>query len=207
MLALQGDVREHEIALRDLGIDAYQVRLPRDLEGLQGLIIPGGESTTIGKLMVIFDLLEPIRQRIQAQQMAVWGTCAGMILLAKDVGEGVQPLLRVMDTRIQRNAFGSQVDSFETEVPVSCLAGGPFPAVFIRAPRVDAVGPGVEVLGRLPADGGIVAIQQDLMLATAFHPEIVSDRRLHQYFLSLCAQVGTSQQRTEVSDYSFFGRS
>lgn len=206
VLALQGDVREHVAALSDLGLDAHQVRLPKHLEDLQGLIIPGGESTTIGKLMVIFDLLEPIRQRIQARQMAVWGTCAGMILLAKDVGQDVQPLLGVMDTRIRRNAFGSQVDSFETEVSVSCLVGDPFPAVFIRAPKVDAVGPSVKVLGSLPADGSIVAIQQDLMLATAFHPEIVSDRRLHQYFLSLCAQVGASQGHTDVPDYSLCSR-
>ncbi len=189
VLAVQGDVREHVDALRELGIDAEQVKLPKDLEDLQGLIIPGGESTTIGKLMVIFDLLEPIRHRILAEKMAVWGTCAGMILLAKDIGESAQPLLGVMDSRILRNVFGSQINSFEADVPIECINGGPFPAVFIRAPMVESIGPNVAVLGRLPSNDCIVAIQQDLMLATAFHPEIVGDRRLHQYFLTLCSRV------------------
>ncbi len=189
VLALQGDVREHVNALRDLGVEAAQVRLPRDLEGVRGLIIPGGESTTIGKLMVIYDMVEPIRERILAGAMAAWGTCAGMILLANDIGVHEQPLLRVMDTRIRRNAFGSQVESFEADVPLRCIEGDPFPAVFIRAPVVESVGPDVEVLGRLPSNGCMVAIQQDAVLATAFHPEIVADRRLHQYFLTLCARV------------------
>ena len=189
VLAVQGDVREHVDALRELGIDAEQVKLPRDLEDLQGLIIPGGESTTICKLMVIFDLLEPIRHRILAEKMAVWGTCAGMILLSKDIGESAQPLLGVMDSRILRNAFGSQINSFEADVPIECINGGPFPAVFIRAPMVESIGSNVAVLGRLPSNDCIVAIQQDLMLATAFHPEIVGDRRLHQYFLTLCSRV------------------
>ena len=189
VLALQGDVREHVTALRDLGVEAAQVKLPRDLEGVQGLIIPGGESTTIGKLMVIYDMVEPIRERILAGAMAAWGTCAGMILLANDIGVHEQPLLSVMDTRIRRNAFGSQVESFEADVPLRCIEGEPFPAVFIRAPVVEAVGPDVEVLGRLPSNGCMVAIQQGTVLATAFHPEIVADRRLHQYFLTLCARV------------------
>ena len=189
VLALQGDVREHARALGDLGVQASEVRLPKDLEDLQGLIIPGGESTTIGKLMVIFDMLEPIRQRILAEEMAVWGTCAGMILLSKNVVGHTQPLLRMMNSTIQRNAFGSQVASFEADVPIAGIEGGPFPAVFIRAPLVEAVGPEVEVLARLPGDGSIVAIQEDLMLATAFHPEIVDDRRLHRHFLTVCARV------------------
>ena len=190
VLALQGDVREHVAALSDLGVDAELVKLPRDLAGLRGIIIPGGESTTIGKLMDTYDLLEPIRDRILAGTMAAWGTCAGMILLSKDIGERCQPLLRVMDIGVQRNAFGSQVDSFEADVPIREIAGGPFPAVFIRAPVVDRVGPSVEVLGRLPSDGSVVAIRQGAMLATAFHPEIVKDRRLHRYFLTLCSQEG-----------------
>ena len=189
VLALQGDVREHVAALRELGVAAALVKLPRDLAGVRGLIIPGGESTTIGKLMVSYDLVEPIRARILAGKMAAWGTCAGMILLSRDVGAGEQPLLKLMDTRIERNAFGSQVDSFEADVPLRCLDGAPFPAVFIRAPVVESVGPNVEVLGRLPSTGAIVAIQQNALLATAFHPEIVDDRRLHQYFLTLCSQV------------------
>lgn len=190
VLALQGDVREHVEALSDLGVNAIVVKLPRDLEGVHGLIIPGGESTTIGKLMVTYDLVEPIRNRILAGNMAAWGTCAGMILLAKDTGEQCQPLLRVMDIGVQRNAFGSQVDSFEADVPIRGIEGGPFPAVFIRAPVVGFVGPRVEVLGRLPSDGCVVAIRQEAMFATAFHPEIVKDRRLHRYFLALCSQVG-----------------
>jgi 5'-phosphate synthase pdxT subunit len=190
ILALQGDVREHAVALQDLGVEAKLVKLPRDLEGLQGIIIPGGESTTIGKLMVIYDLLDPIRDRIASGRLAAWGTCAGMILLSKDIGESEQPLLKVMDTCIQRNAFGSQVDSFEADVPIRGLDDGLFPAVFIRAPVVRSVGPHVTVLGRLPADGCIVAIQQDTMLATAFHPEMVDDRRLHQHFLTMCSAVG-----------------
>ena len=189
VLALQGDVREHVEALGDLGVDANLVKLPRDLEDLQGIIIPGGESTTIGKLMVFYDLLEPIRDRICAGKLAVWGTCAGMILLAKNVDGHDQPLFRVMDVDIQRNAFGSQIDSFESEVVIRSIEGGPFPAVFIRAPVVRSVGPNVDVLGRLPSDGSIVAIQQERMFATAFHPEIVKDRRLHRYFLTLCSLV------------------
>ncbi len=189
VLALQGDVREHVEALRELGVDADLVKLPRDLEDLQGIIIPGGESTTIGKLMVIYDLLEPIRERILTGKLAAWGTCAGMILLAKDVDGHDQPLFRVMDIGIRRNAFGSQVDSFEADVRVRGIEGGLFPAVFIRAPVVSSVGPNVDVLGRLPSDGSIVAIQQELMFATAFHPEIVKDRRLHRYFLTLCSLV------------------
>ena len=149
VLALQGDVREHVEALSDLGVAATLVKLPRDLEGVRGIIIPGGESTTIGKLMVTYDLIEPIRDRILAGTMAAWGTCAGMILLSKDTGEQCQPLLRVMDIEVQRNAFGSQVDSFEADVPIRGLEGGPFPAVFIRAPVVASVGPCVEVMGRL----------------------------------------------------------
>ncbi|MDE2815822.1 MAG: pyridoxal 5'-phosphate synthase glutaminase subunit PdxT [Chloroflexota bacterium] len=190
VLALQGDVREHVEALCDLGVSAKVVKLPRDLEDLHGLILPGGESTTIGKLMVIYDLVEPIRERILAGKMAAWGTCAGMILLSKDVGTHDQPLLGVMDTCIQRNAFGSQVDSFEAEVPIQAIGDAPFPAVFIRAPVVESIGPDVKVLGRLPSNGWIVAIQQETMFATSFHPEIVKDRRLHQHFLTLCALVG-----------------
>lgn len=189
VLALQGDVREHVEALSDLGVTAKLVKLPRDLENVQGLIIPGGESTTIGKLMVTYDLIEPIRDRILAGTMAAWGTCAGMILLAKDTGEQSQPLLQVMDIGVQRNAFGSQVDSFEADVPIQGMEGGPFPAVFIRAPIVSSVGPHVEVLGRLPSTGNVVAIRQEAMFATSFHPEIVKDRRLHRYFLTLCTQV------------------
>ena len=170
VLALQGDVREHVEALSDLGVTATLVKLPRDLEGVRGIIIPGGESTTIGKLMETYDLIEPLRDRILAGTMAAWGTCAGMILLSRDTGDQTQPLLRVMDIGVQRNAFGSQVDSFEADVPIQGIAGGPFPAVFIRAPVVSAVGPSVEVLGRLPSDESVVAIRQEAMFATSLSP-------------------------------------
>ncbi len=188
ILALQGDVREHVQALRDLGREARLIKRPEHLEGLHGIILPGGESTTIGKLLVLYDLLEPLRERIRSGPLAAWGTCAGMILLAKDVGRK-QPILGVMDVHVQRNAFGSQVDSFETDLPVACLGNGPFRAVFIRAPIITEAGAGVEVLARLPEGNRIVAAEESLMLATAFHPELTTDRRLHEHFLRLCSRV------------------
>lgn len=188
VLALQGAFAEHAAAVRRVGAEAAEVRLPRDLEGLAGLIIPGGESTTIGKLAVTFGLLEPLREF--AGRRPVWGTCAGAILLSKDARRS-QPLLGVMDIRVARNAFGRQVDSFEVdlEVPVLAAAAGacpPFHAVFIRAPVIESVGPAVTVLARLP-DGRIVAAQQGRLLATSFHPELTRDDRFHRYFMSLAA--------------------
>lgn len=182
VLALQGAFVEHEAKLRELGAQPVQVRLPQHLENLDGLIIPGGESTTIGQLAVTYGLIEPLRDF--AARRPVWGTCAGMIFLARDIGIDRQPILGVMDIVVNRNAFGRQIDSFETDLEVAGLEGGPFHAVFIRAPVVTAVGPGVAVLARL-ADGRIVAVQQDHLLATAFHPELTSDLRLHQRFLRL----------------------
>ncbi len=179
VLALQGAFIEHEKMLQQVGAQAVEVRLPRHLDGLDALIIPGGESTTIGKLAVDFGLLEPLREF--AQYKPVWGTCAGMILLARDIGRD-QPLLGLMDITVNRNAFGRQVDSFETDLQVPALGPEPFHAVFIRAPLVTRVGDGVEVLARLE-DGGIVAARQGHWLATAFHPELTGDSRFHRYFL------------------------
>ncbi len=188
VLALQGAFREHINMLRELGAEAVEVRLPQDLEGLGGLIIPGGESTTIGKLAVLYDLMEPLREF--AQVKPVWGTCAGMIFMAKEVGRD-QPLLGVMDIEVERNAFGRQVDSFEVGLEVPALRGTeerPYPAVFIRAPRLVDVDEeaGVQVLARL-ADGTAVAAQQRHWLVTSFHPELTGDSRFHQYFLELVA--------------------
>ncbi len=175
--------------LRRLGVDAVQVRLPEHLRGLDGLVIPGGESTTIGKIATRYGLIEPIREMIQ-QGKPVWGTCAGMIVLAKDVGmdrhENLrQPLVGVMDVKVKRNAFGRQVDSFETDLNVPAINNGdqrPFHAIFIRAPLMDSVGPGVEVLATLE-DGTIVAARQENILATSFHPELTHDPRFHKYFI------------------------
>ncbi len=186
VLALQGAFIEHIKMLQKLGTTAVPVRLPADIEGLDGLIIPGGESTTIGKLAVQYHLLEPLRQF--ALQNPVWGTCAGMILMAKDIGRD-QPLLGVMDIVVERNAFGRQIDSFETGLDVPALANGsgpaaPFPAVFIRAPRLVAANGETEVLATL-ADGTAVAAQEGHWLVTSFHPELTDDDRFHRYFLSL----------------------
>lgn len=183
VLALQGAFIEHEHMLESLGAKAVEVRLPEQLETLDALIIPGGESTTIGKLAVTFGLVEPLRKF--AQEKPVWGTCAGMIFLAKDIGRD-QPILGVMDIQVNRNAFGRQVDSFETDLNIKGMGDEPFHAVFIRAPLVTGVNEkaGVEILSRLE-DGGIVAVRQDHLLATAFHPELTGDSRMHQLFLDM----------------------
>lgn len=186
VLALQGAFIEHRKALERLGMDAPEVRLPSQLEGLDGLIIPGGESTTIGKLALAYGLIEPIRHQAAAG-WPVWGTCAGMILLAREIGALAQPLIGLMDIQVQRNAFGRQVDSFEADLDVPTLGeGGPFHAVFIRAPLIQKVGPGVRVLARLE-NGSIVAARQGNLLVTAFHPELTDDLRFHQYFVRIVA--------------------
>ena len=182
VLALQGAFIEHEKILRRLGVEAVEVRLPEDLDSLDGLIIPGGESTTIGKLATSYGLMEPLRTF--ARSKPTWGICAGMIFLAKDLGEAQQPILDVMDIQVNRNAFGRQLDSFEADLTLVALKGDPFHAVFIRAPIVTATEDGVEVLAALD-DGRIVAVQQGHLLAIAFHPELTDDTRLHEYFLSL----------------------
>ncbi|MCY3832875.1 MAG: pyridoxal 5'-phosphate synthase glutaminase subunit PdxT [Chloroflexi bacterium] len=182
VLALQGAFIEHIKMLRQLGVEAVEARLPQQLADLDGLIIPGGESTTIGKLAATYGLIEPLRRF--AKTKPTWGTCAGMIFLAKDIGIDEQPILGAMDITVDRNAFGRQIDSFETDLPIAGLAGEPFHAVFIRAPVVTAVEPQVDVLGRL-ADGRIVAVRQGRLLATAFHPELTGDLRLHSYFCAI----------------------
>ncbi len=189
VLGLQGDYLEHHQALRRLGVETVDVRLPQHLEGVDGLIIPGGESTTIGALAERYGLIDPLRRMAEAG-VPIWGTCAGMIFLAKDVGRP-QPTLGLMDIRVRRNAFGRQIDSFETDLEIPALARfgdpRPFRAIFIRAPLIEAVGPGVEALARLE-DGAVVAAQQGHLLATAFHPELTGDLRFHQYFLEIVQQ-------------------
>ena len=181
VLALQGAFREHIEALRELGVEAVEVRLPGQLEGLDGLIIPGGESTAIGKLAVKYGLQEAIRRYVSTGN-PVYGTCAGMIMLSKDVGMD-QPLFGLMDIKVERNAFGRQLDSFETDLDIPALGDKPFPGVFIRAPRIEDVGKGVEVLAKLQ-DGTPVAAQEGNIIVTAFHPELTHDLRFHRYFLA-----------------------
>jgi 5'-phosphate synthase pdxT subunit len=185
VLALQGDFAEHIQILEKIGVTAVEVRLPQDMADIDGLIIPGGESTTIGKLAVRFGLMEPIRQL--ASTRPIWGTCAGAIFLARDSRHS-QPLLGVMDISIRRNAFGRQAESFETDLDVPDVVTAEnsqkVHAVFIRAPLIESVGTDVKVLARLP-DGRIVAARQLNLLATAFHPELTGDDRFHRYFLSM----------------------
>ena len=189
VLALQGDVREHVRALEAAGARAVAVRRPEELEGLDGVVIPGGESTTIAKLARTFEVLEPLRARIKAG-LPAYGSCAGMILLAEDLQDATadQETLGGLDVLVRRNAFGRQVDSFESEVEWAGLPGGPVHAVFIRAPWVERVGPEVEVLARVEggeADGRIVAVRQGNLVATSFHPELTGDDRVHRYFVEL----------------------
>ena len=185
VLALQGDFAEHLAVLRTLGIDTREVRLPAELEGLDGLIIPGGESMTMAKLMDSYALREPIRERVR-EGMAVWGTCAGLILLAKELEDDRPEPLGLMDMDVARNAFGRQVDSFEADLPVAVLGKQPFHAVFIRAPVIKQLRNGIQELASLPG-GRVVAARQERMLATAFHPELTDDARFHEYFLSMAA--------------------
>lgn len=198
VLALQGAFIEHIKMLKSLGVEAVEVRLPEQLADLDGLIIPGGESTTIGKLARRFGLMEPLHDF--ATKKPVWGTCAGMIFLAKEITSGTegkdQPLLGIMDIEVARNAFGRQVDSFETGLEVSVFQNGdkrPFPAVFIRAPKLVAAKADARVIATLP-DGTAVAAQQGHLLATSFHPELTGDGRFHEYFLSLIREVGESEK-------------
>ena len=186
VLALQGDFSEHIAVLKRLKVDASEVRLPEHLKGLDGLIIPGGESTTIGKLAVAYNLLEPLKHF--GQRHAIWGTCAGAIFLSKDISRD-QPLLGLMDIKVQRNAFGRQKDSFETDLDIPELkqatgTNEDYHAVFIRAPIIESVGGDAKVLASV-SDGRIVAAQQGHLLATSFHPELTNDTRFHEYFLSL----------------------
>jgi len=183
VLALQGDFIEHIHMLSGMGVEAVEIRLPDELDRLDGLIMPGGESTTIGKLAVAYGLLDALRKF--GQSKPIWGTCAGAILLAREIHRP-QPLLGLMDIVIARNAFGRQVDSFITPLDVPALASPgeenpPFPAVFIRAPIIESVSGDAKVLASLP-DGRIVAVRQEHLLATSFHPELTGDNRFHRYF-------------------------
>jgi len=195
VLALQGDVREHLRALADSGAEPVPVRRASELDSVDGLVIPGGESTTIAKLAVAFDLLDPLRKRI-AGGMPAYGSCAGMILLADRVLDGVegQQTLGGLDVTVRRNAFGRQVDSFEETLALTGVPGEPFHAVFIRAPWVESVGPDVEVLGTVetgPAAGRIVAVRQGGLLATSFHPELAGDARVHALFVEIVKEQVT----------------
>jgi 5'-phosphate synthase pdxT subunit len=185
VLALQGAFIEHEKILSRIGAETVEVRLPQHLEGLDGLVIPGGESTTIGKIARRWGLLEPLRAFGQSGR-PLWGTCAGMIFVARDVVDGKpdQPLLSLVNMTVRRNAFGRQVDSFEVDLDVPELGQEPFHAVFIRSPLIERVGDGVQILAKLE-DGTIVAVRQGNLLATAFHPELTEDDRFHRYFLDL----------------------
>jgi 5'-phosphate synthase pdxT subunit len=194
VLALQGDFAEHVAMLRGLGADVVEVRTPADLAGLDGVVIPGGESTTIGMLMSDYGLIEPLRQHVASGRPTL-GTCAGAIVLARDIGRSGQPLIGAMDIVIRRNAFGRQLQSFETDLEVPSLGPRPMRAVFIRAPAIESVGAGVEVLCRLE-DGTIVAARQGPLVAVAFHPELTGDTRLHAYFLSMVRAAKASASRS-----------
>jgi len=193
VLGLQGDVREHLRAVRECGLDSVLVRRAEELAEVDALILPGGESTTMSRLLVAFDLMEPLRVRL-AEGMPAYGSCAGMILLCREILDGRpdQRQLAVLDAVVRRNAFGRQVDSFEADLDFAGIVNGPVRAVFIRAPWVEQVGSDVEVLARVPevaaagsAAGRIVAIRQGSVLATAFHPELTGDRRVHQLFCEM----------------------
>lgn len=191
VLALQGDVREHIHALADSGADAISVRRPEELDKVDGLVIPGGESTTMSKLLEIFELYEPLRARL-ADGMPAYGSCAGMILLSHEILDTRADArhLDAIDMTVRRNAFGRQVDSFESDLDFAGIAGDPVRAVFIRAPWVERVGEQVEVLARVRATGGvadgrIVAVRQGSVVATSFHPEVTGDRRVHELFVDI----------------------
>lgn len=193
VLAVQGDVREHLAALRDAGAEPVRVRRPEELRSVDGLVLPGGESTTIDKLTRTFGLREPLRARIEAG-MPCYGSCAGMIMLAARLVDAPhdQQTLGGLDITVRRNAFGRQVDSFEEDLDFAGIGGPPVRAVFIRAPWVEAVGPGVEVLARVeagPAAGRIVAVRQGNVIATSFHPEITGDHRVHRLFVQLVREA------------------
>jgi len=197
-LALQGDFIEHSNMLEGLEVEAVQVRCPEQLAGIDGLITPGGESTTMLNLMHCYNLFQPIRQAV-LDGLPLMGTCAGMILLAKKVSNPEMDTLALMDIGVRRNAFGRQVDSFEAGLDIPAIGKEPFPAIFIRAPFIDAADTNVDVLGRLP-DGAIVAARQDNLLALAFHPELGSDTRLHRYFLDMADEYKRDGSATAAKE-------
>lgn len=182
ILALQGAVREHRIALQKLGVETVDVLYPEDLNGIDGLVLPGGESTTMGKLLVRYNLLEPIAE-LGRKGLPIFGTCTGLILLSKNIKGSDQYRIGLMDTHVERNAYGRQLASFEADIKIPCLGEEPFHTVFIRAPYIDAVGAGVNVL--LELEGKILLAEQDNFLVAAFHPELTNDTRVHEYFLKM----------------------
>ncbi|MCH8280923.1 MAG: pyridoxal 5'-phosphate synthase glutaminase subunit PdxT [Chloroflexi bacterium] len=186
VLAVQGDFAEHLALLRKLGVDGQEVRLPEHLKGMDGLIIPGGESTTLGRLMSIYHLREPIEQMAR-QGKSIWGTCAGMIMMAHEITEEDPVPLQLMDIGVHRNAFGRQVDSFEQDLEIAGFDHVPFHGIFIRSPVINRVGRDVKVLAALSEDQP-VAVRQGCMLATAFHPELTNDTRFHRLFLDLVSK-------------------
>ena len=200
ILALQGDVREHGDILRTLGASVREIRLPEHLEGIEGLVIPGGESSVMDKLCRIFGLREPLIAAISGG-LPTLGTCAGMIMLANRIEDGIegQQTLGGLDMVVRRNAFGAQRESFEADIEVAGIEGGPIPVAFIRAPIVESVGDSVEVIARL-ASGAIVGVRGKNVMAVAFHPEITGDTRLHQLFLDTVALAGLESQSTQASE-------
>ncbi len=196
VLALQGTFAEHVGILQQLGVEVAPVRLPRELDKLNGLIIPGGESTTMLRLMESFGLTLPLKEMAR-DHLPIWGTCAGMVLLASNVSNYEMEPLCLMDAKVRRNAFGSQVDSFEVDLKIPIVGEEPYHAVFIRAPLIEETGPGVEVLSRLP-DGTIVAARQGRLLACAFHPEFTDDLRFHSYFLDMVSQRSSRNSEDRV---------
>jgi len=192
VLAVQGAVAEHEAALRAVGAEPRQVRTAEGLEGLDGLVVPGGESTTFGLVAERSGLLEALRSAVRERALPTFGTCAGLIMLAGGTTGGAQPLVGGMDVVVRRNAFGRQVASFETELAVPAIGDDPLTAVFIRAPWIERAGPGVEILASHM--GHPVAARQRHLLATAFHPELTDDRRLHALFLDMVRAAGAREE-------------
>ena len=193
VLAIQGDFAEHRAALDKLGVEAKEIRLPEQLDMIDGLIIPGGESTTIVQLIDIYEMRDKLRERVLSDKMPTWGTCAGMIVMAGKLTDHRPEPLGMMDTEVSRNAFGRQVDSFEADLEVTGMEGPPYRAVFIRAPVFNSMGESVEELARLE-DGRPVAVRQGHMLATAFHPELTDDPRMHELFVRM-----VEERRTEAT--------
>jgi len=186
VLALQGAFAEHVNVLRSIGVDAVEVRLPEQVEELDGLVLPGGESTTMRRLVDRWGLRQPILE-LAARGAPLFGTCAGMIILAKEIADGEEPVLPLLDVTVERNAFGRQLDTFETDLAVPLLGDQPVHGVFIRAPVIDRVGPDVDVMARLD-DGRIVAVRERNVIATSFHPELAGETRFHRLVATMAAE-------------------
>ena len=196
VLALHGAVIEHIRTLRSIGVEPVPVRLPEDLEGISGLILPGGESTTMRKLVARWGLREPI-MAFARSGAPILGTCAGMILVSKEIAGGEEPVFPLLDVTVERNAFGRQVDSFETELPMPILGDRPVHAIFIRAPIIERVGPGVEVLARLP-DRRVVAVRQRNVIALSFHPELAGETRIHRLLAAMALEYSEPGEGSAV---------